>query len=217
VAETITAAGVLAAIPASRIAAEIVHHHVQHDGLAGPRQRRPVEILLGAVSGGKNDGAIDAAERCRNARGGERGEPGGHAGNDAKRYAGPRQRHGLFAAAAEYERIAALEPQHAMARARKRDQALADIGLQRRRLAAAFAGEFESGLGSGQGQHALVDQGIVDDNIGLREPGERIEGEQTRVARSGAGEPDMSRRKDRNSGPPRCQGIPCGHNGLTRW
>ena len=39
-------------------------------------------------------------------------------------------------------------------------------------------------------------------DIRLREPGERIEGEQARIARSGAGEPDMAWRKDRNSSPP---------------
>jgi hypothetical protein len=80
-----------------------------------------------------------------------------------------------------------------MACARQRDEAFADIGLLRRRLAAAFTGKFESGLRSGQGQHALIDQGIVDDNVGLRQSGECIECEQARVARSGAGEPDMPR------------------------
>ena len=84
-----------------------------------------------------------------------------------------------------------------------------------RRLAAAFTGKFESGLRSGQGQHAPIDQGIVDDNVGLRETGECIEREQARVARSGTGEPDMSRRKDWNRGPARCQSIPCGHDELT--
>jgi len=83
------------------------------------------------------------------------------------------------------------------------------------RQAVAFAGKFESGLRSGQGQYALIDQGIVDDNVGLRQSGECIECEQARVARSGPGEPDMSRRKDWNCGPARGQSIPCGHDELT--
>jgi len=48
---------------------------------------------------------------------------------------------------------------------------------------------------------APVDR-IVNDDIGLSEPGQRIERQQAGIARSGAGEPDMARGEDGNSGPP---------------
>ena len=216
VAEAITAAGVAPASPAIHQCGgdplEIVHHHVEHDRLAGAGERRPVEILVGAVTGGENDRAVDAAQRRRNGRRGERRKPGGDAGNDAEGDARRRQRHRLLAAAAEHEGIAALEPQHALPGARQRDQPLADIGLDRRRLAAALAGKFEPRLRSGQRQDALIDQRVVNDDVGLRQAGQRIEREQARIARPGAGEPDMARLEDRNAGALRRQGVPCRHD-----
>ena len=57
----------------------------------------------------------------RDAGVGRRGDGGGHAGHDDERHAGGDQRLGLLAAAAEDERIAALEPHHDLAaRARAR-------------------------------------------------------------------------------------------------
>jgi hypothetical protein len=106
----------------------------------------------------------------------------------------------VFAAAAEHERIAALEPQHALAGARQRDQALADIGLRRRRFAAALAGEFEPRLRPGQRQHPLVDQRVMHDHVGLGEAGERVERQEAGIARPGAGQPDGARRENRNAG-----------------
>ena len=175
----------------SRDPLQIVHHHVEHDRLSGARERRPIEILVGAVAGGENDGAIDAAQRRRDRRRRQRRKPRGDAGNDAERHAGGGKRHRLLAAAAEHERIAALEPQHALARARQRDQALADIGLRRRRLAAALAGEFEPRLRAGERQHPLIDQRVMHDDVGLGEAGERVERQQAGIARPGAGQPDV--------------------------
>ena len=126
--------------------------------------------------------------------------------------AGRRERHRLLAAASEHERVAALEPQHAEARARQRDQPLADIGLYRRRLAAALAGKFEPRLRSRQRQHPFIDQRVVHHDVGLRQTGQRIERQQARIARSGAGKPDLARRKDRNARTSR-QCVPCRHAG----
>ena len=73
------------------------------------------------------------------------GEPARHARNDAEGNAGLGQGQRFLAAASEDEGIAAFEPQHPLALAGELDQALADVALHRRRLAAALAGEFESG------------------------------------------------------------------------
>ena len=164
------------------------------------------------MTGGENYRAIDATQRRRNGRSGQRRQAGRNARNDAERNACRRQRHRLLAAAAEYEGIAALEPQHPLAGARQSNQPLADIGLQRRRLAAALAGKFEPRLRPGQRQDALIDQRVVNHDISLRQTGQRIEREQARIAGPSAGEPDMAGFEDRNAGTLCRQGVPCRHD-----
>jgi hypothetical protein len=44
----------------------------------------------------------------------------------------------------------------------------------------------------------------MDDHVGLGEAGERVERQQAGIARSGAGQPDSTRRKHRNAGAARC-------------
>ena len=46
-----------------------------------------------------------------------------------------------------------------------------------RRLAAALAGEFQAGARPRQGEDARVDKGVVDDDVGRREPVEGVQGE----------------------------------------
>ena len=77
-----------------------------------------------------------------------------------------------------------------MSGARKHDETLTDIGLGWRGLAATFAGKFQPRLRASQGQHALIDQRIVHDNVGLLQTGERIESEEARIARPSASEPE---------------------------
>src|SRR3546814_5493657 len=60
--------------------------------------------------------------------------------DDAEGHAGGDQRQGLLAAAAEHEGVATLETQHPLAGLGQAHQALRDVGLQRRGLAAALAG-----------------------------------------------------------------------------
>ena len=48
-------------------------------------------------------------------------------------------------------------------------------------------------------QHALVDQRVMNDDIGLGEAGERVERQQTGIAGAGAGQPDMPRLQDWNA------------------
>src|SRR5208282_6721589 len=146
---------------------EIVHHHVEHDRLSGACERRPIEIFVGAVAGGEDHRAIDAAQRYWDGRRGERREAGRDAGDDAERNAGGRERLRLLAAASEYERIATLEPQHPLAGARQLHQAPADVALRRRWFAATLAGEFEPRLRIGERQYARIDKRVVHDYVGL--------------------------------------------------
>ena len=191
--------------------AQAMHRHVDDDRLPGARERAPVEVLVLAVAGCENHRAIDAAERGGDRRPRQRREPRGHARDHAERHARCGERRRFLAAAPEYERIAALEPQHAFARAREFDQPLADIRLHRRGSAAALAGEFEPRLFAGKRQHPAIDQRVMHHDVGLGEPGEGIEREQARVAGAGAGEPDMAGRENGNTGPPSGNGGVGGH------
>ena len=113
------ATGVSGAMPAAHEGAgdlaEVRHGHVEDDGLAGARHRFPFArrmLVDGAVAGGEDDGVVGLARRCRDAGQRRAGKARGEAGHDAEADAGARQRERLFAAAAEDERIAALEAQH---------------------------------------------------------------------------------------------------------
>ncbi len=192
---------------------EIAHRHVEHDRLAGARQRRPVRraIGVGAVAGGEDHGTVDAAQRRRDQRRGQRRKPRGDAGHDPERHARRGQRRRFLAAAGEHEGIAALEPQHPLAAPRQHDEALRNVVLDRRRLAAALAGEFEPRARPRERQHARIDQGVVDDHVGLGEPGQRVEGEQPGIARPSPGEPDMAGFEHRNAAAPRRKIRPAVH------
>ena len=65
----------------------------------------------------------------RDAGVGRGGDPGGDAGDDLERDAGGGQRLGLLAAAAEDERVAALEPDDAAPRLRALDHQRLDLRL----------------------------------------------------------------------------------------
>ena len=107
------------------------------------------------------------------------------------------QGQGLLPAAAEDEGIAALEAQHAPAFAGELDQPQRDVALLGRGLAAALAGVFQHDAGLGEIEDPVVDQGVIDDDLGLPQPMERQQRQQARVAGTGAGEPDGPRLEGR--------------------
>ena len=164
----------------------------------------------------KDDGLIDAAKRRRDQRCGKRGQARGHAGHDSIRDAGRGQRNGFVTAASKNQRIAALEPQHPTARTRQLDEPVGNFRLTDRRLSAALADVLQLRLRAGERQHAGIDQCVVQDDVGLNKSGNRIEREQTRVTRPGAGEPDMARRQERIWTAQRSQGVELVHDRSPR-
>ena len=57
----------------------------------------------------------------------------------------------------------------------------------------ALAGEFKPRLRPGEGQHAMIDERVVHDDVGLGEARERIERQQPGISRASSGQPDMPR------------------------
>ena len=110
-----------------------MHRHVDHERLTGAGERRPIEPVLvaRALTGREDECLVDAAHGRRHRSRYQRREPGGDPRNDAEGDAGAGERQRFLAAAPEHERIAALEAEHAAARARELDQPFADVGLLR--------------------------------------------------------------------------------------
>ncbi len=133
------------------------------------------------------------SRRRRDAVDRERRKPARDAGDDAEGNARLCEGQSLLAATPEDERIAALEAQDALPLASKCHQALADVALKRRRLAAALSCVFEADALARQGKNSGVDEGVIDDDIRRREPIEGMNRQEPRVARPGAHEPHRTR------------------------
>ena len=82
-----------------------------------------------------------------------------------------------------------------MSGTRELDQTGGDVTLLGGRSAAALTREFEPRLRSREREHATIHERIVNNEVGLREAGERIKRQQPRISGSGSGEPDMPRRE----------------------
>ncbi len=76
---------------------------------------------------------------------------------------------------------------------RELDQTVRDVVLLGRRPSPALAGEFEPRMRPGEGQHAMIDERVVHDDVGLGEARERIERQQPGISRASSGQPDMPR------------------------
>ena len=133
----------------------------------------------------------DAAMRHRNAGRRRRGDRARDAGHDVVRDAGVLQRQRFFAAAAEHERVAALQPHDAPAAARGANHQRVNRRLRHRVAAGALADE-EALRPPRVAQDAVVDQRVVQHEVGGAQPRDRRARQQPGIARTGADERDMS-------------------------
>ena len=141
--------------------------------------------------------------RHRDAGRGGAADAGADAGDDAEADAGGGERQRLLAAAAEHQRVAALQPHHAVAVARQADQALVDAKLRRAAPAGALADRLQPRLRR-QRQDLRRDQRVVQHDIGLGQGARGVQGEQARVAGTGADQPDGARLEGHASHPLAC-------------
>ncbi len=174
---------------------KVRHRHVENDGLAGAGDRRPRfdrALIDRPVTGREDNGVVGLARRRRYA--GKCGcrQPRRQPRNDAERDAGARQRQRLLAPAPEHERVAALQAHDFLAFARKPDDEIVDVGLVRRRFSTALAGGAHLGAGARQLEDARIDEGVMHDHIAFTQGMHRHQGEQARIAGSGADEPHFA-------------------------
>ena len=171
--------------------AEARHAHVEHERRRRSRQLRPGDrarlLFVGLVTGGEGDGAGEATMRERDAGVGWGGDGGGDAGDDVERHAGVDERFGLFAAAAEDERIAALQAHDDLPAARALDEERIELLL----IEAIASRGTRDQLGGGRRvarDDLIGDQSIGDDHLGAMERFDRAHGDEPGIARAGADE-----------------------------
>ena len=92
----------------------------------------------------------------------------------------------LLAAAAEHERIAALEPHDALAGARRFDQAAIDLILADAALPAPLADEHALGIASRPVEDRRRDQLVVEHDVGILQRMQRTQRQEVGIARPGA-------------------------------
>src|SRR5581483_10950059 len=94
----------------------------------------------------------------------------------------------LFAAAAEDEGIAALQPDHGLAGSGAGYEQLVDLPLRHAVPALGFADRDQLGLAARMIEHALAHQPVVEDDIGRFQRAYRLHSEKLGVSGAGANE-----------------------------
>ncbi len=120
---------------------------------------------------------------------GGRGHPGNHLTIDAMR----QQVFEFFRAAAEDERIAALEAHYAQVLLRQIDQQLVDLWLRQAVVAAGLADVVADAAGRQELHQIVAHQAVVDHRVGLLQQAPGAQGEQARIAGASADEGDFAR------------------------
>ena len=144
-------------------------------GVAILRMRGEQPQRLRVLAMGERDAGIGRAR-----------DGGGDAWDDFERDAVRAQHFEFFAAAAEHEGIAALQPHHALAGRGVFDQQVMDACLGGVVVAAdALADLDQLGVAMRQRQHIGADQAVVEDHVGLGERARGMQGEQARIAGAG--------------------------------
>ena len=184
---------------------DLAEAHVDRHRLAGAGEARPVarDLAVAAVPGDEDAGLGVIAMRQRNPGIGGAADRRRDAGADLERHAMLGQRLDLLAAAPEHEGIAALEAQHALARAGVAHQHGADLLLRRGVVVGALADIDALGLAAHEFEDFRRDQPVVEHDLGLLHQAQRAEGQQIGVAGAGADEIDLAA----FGRPPRGEGL----------
>ena len=165
-----------------------VHAHQDDDGAAQPAERRPVDQRVrmtrrqvprddDELVGQPAVGDRDAGQRGDGDRAGDAGD---HLDGDARGHAGLE----LLHAAAEHERIAALEPHDPLAGERVLDQQRVDLLLRHRAAPRQLRGVDDLDVGGQRGEQRLRRQVVGHDDVGLRDRPAAAHGDQSRIARA---------------------------------
>ena len=121
---------------------------------------------------------LDATVGDRNPAGGRHRQRAGDPGHDAYGHPGLHAGEHLLPAAAEHERIAALEPDHRLSPAGPADHLILDRGLATGWWYGVLPTSISSAPAASSARSSVGGQPVVEDHIGLAQRGARLEGEQ---------------------------------------
>ncbi len=150
-------------------------------------------IAVGRVTGDERDTVCERTVGDRDAQRRRRGQPGRDPRDDVDGDTGGVERREFLAAAPEHERVAALEPHHAIARARFANQKLLDERLRRRATTAALAHRDEARGRTSHREDPGRNQVVMQHDVGSGEGTYRLQGEKLGITGSGADEHNTSR------------------------
>ena len=198
------------------------HAHVDHHGLVGPRQRRPVErdgalaLFALQMAGGKHQhgGMVTVCEGNARSRCGALGRTDARHGVTGN--AGGCQRLGLFAAAPEDIRITALQAHQRAAALRQPHHEFDDAFLRQGVVAALLADVDAFSSHSDMPEHIAGHQVVIKHQIGTGKHACRLEREQLRVTGPRAHQSDTApfRRREPGKNPARRGGGCVAEGGL---
>jgi hypothetical protein len=157
---------------------QLAHAHEEHQRAVDSGQRGPVEALVPRHHGE----LLGEPALChRDPSGGRYGDRAGHARHDFDRHAGLPARVDLLPAAAQDERVAALEPDDVVTGPSLLDQDLVDLGLGDPVVAGGLADVDDHDVGVQLVEQRARRQPIDYDDVGLGEPATPASRDQPRI------------------------------------
>ena len=147
------------------------------------------------VAGDERDGGGELAVGHRDAGVGGSGDARGDARHDLERDAGLQAHERLLAAAAEHERVTALQPHHVPPGPRVVEQQPVGLRLRHLLAAALLADVVQLGVGARAGERLGRDQPVVQDHVRARDQLRGAHGQQAGVARPRADQVDRAGRQ----------------------
>src|SRR5450755_4145991 len=159
--------------------------HIEDNRMVGPRERVPIKrFVIKRVAGCESYAMRKLSVGQRNPCRSRRAQRRGYSGHDDVANASRRERLDLFAAAAKYERIAALQARDAQAGARIVNQKLVDARLRRLRISSLLADKDALRIAAGACQYRIRYQPIIEYDVGLLQQLHGAQREQIRVSRT---------------------------------
>jgi hypothetical protein len=172
---------------------QVCDPHVEDHRVIGSRERIPVErLVVECVACRKSDALRKPAVGERHTGARRRAKRRGDARHDEVGDVVRREHLDLFAAAAKYERIAALQAGDAQSGARVVNHELVNARLRVRWIARLLADENALRIAARKCEHRIRHQSIVEDDVGLLQQLQRAQCEQIRIAGAGADEINLT-------------------------
>ncbi len=184
---------------------EVLHAHVQDERAREPGERLPVErrlvLLRVLVAGDERDGGRVVAMGDRDPRVRGRRDARRHARHHLELDPRPGERLCLLAAAAEDERVTALEPHHAAPMARALDHQFLDPLLRRPTVPGLLADVDQLGLRTRTVEDRGRNQAVVEHDVGGGDQLHRLHRYQAGIAGAGADEVHDARARTHRASP----------------